>query len=78
MEEILKYFIEFIFLKFIYRYQKRANDVRQDLASTFQGHLVEKNYLTTSFFFKFNYIERARHADNEETCWKISNNFPPK
>ena len=50
MEEILKYFIEFIFLKFIYRYQKRANDVRQDLASTFQGPLVEKNYLTTSLF----------------------------
>ena len=31
---------------------KESNDdVRQDLASTFQGHLVVKKYLTTSFFF---------------------------
>ena len=31
---------------------KESNDdVRRDLASTFQGHLVEKKYSTTSFFF---------------------------
>ena len=56
MKEILKHFIEFIFLKFIYlRYQKKA----MMMCDWIQGHLVEKKYLTKSFFFflKFNYIE---------------------
>ncbi|CAH3131731.1 unnamed protein product, partial [Porites lobata] len=35
---------------------------KKDLASTFQGHLVEKKYLRSFFFLKFNYIEPDESA----------------
>ena len=45
MKEILKYLILFFLNSFIVLSKESNDDVRQDLASTSQGHLVEKKYL---------------------------------